>query len=266
MGHETREPCPVNRRQLNGNGILVLNPTNNLQNANEKAIAQYRENLKNAVREILADLPNTRKKKRRQALQEALAALTGLTLAVTPLEESLGKIKKQQAELIWKFKLQHEWKFWAAAKVQKVGESTDGLRTAEAVSITENLNNRYGLQFRDCVGEFLWDQIRFNLDLKTTLSSLQSSTSELIDATERCPTIKAKKCRKAVRNAVKELQNAPQDLHDLWIKSDTLKDTQKESYFCLEITLDDYADERVEVERHLEDIIEEYRESITTPK
>ncbi|XP_044314539.1 uncharacterized protein LOC108044336 isoform X2 [Drosophila rhopaloa] len=151
MGHETREPCPVNRRQLNGNGILVLNPTNNLQNANEKAIAQYRENLKNAVREILADLPNTRKKKRRQALQEALAALTGLTLAVTPLEESLGKIKKQQAELIWKFKLQHEWKFWAAAKVQKVGESTDGLRTAEAVSITENLNNRYGLQFRDCV-------------------------------------------------------------------------------------------------------------------
>ncbi|XP_052835903.1 uncharacterized protein LOC128252311 [Drosophila gunungcola] len=251
-------------QQSDDNGVLYLSPTNNLQNANDEAIYQYRLNLQSALKEILSDLPDTRKKKIRQALQEALAGLTGLNLAITPLAVNIGNIKKQQTELNWQLKHQEEWKFWAAAKVQKVWESTDVLIVAEVVSITENLYNRYGLQLRNCVGDFLWVQIRFNQHLKEILSKLLSPTSELVHATEMCPSIKPKKCRKAVRNALNVLQDAPQNLHDLWTQSDKIKDSQKQCNLCLEKTLDDYAEERIELEKQLERIIDEYRESMTT--
>ncbi|KAH8344463.1 hypothetical protein KR084_012364, partial [Drosophila pseudotakahashii] len=257
---------PTDPEYLNDNGVLVLNPTNNLQNENEAAITQYREYLDDSAKEILSDLPNSRKKKREQGLLEALAVLSGLSLSISPLGESLGKIKGQQADLVTKLKHQEEWKFWATAKVKKVGESTEGLRTAEAVSITEEFNNRYLLRLRNCVGDFLWAQIRFNLDLKRSLDGLQITTRQLIEATERCPSIQAKKCRKGIRGAIDGLQDAPQDLHSLWIESNQLEDNQRQSNQCLVKALEEYSEERLEVERQLEDIIEDYRESIPAGK
>ncbi|XP_017076710.2 uncharacterized protein LOC108111681 [Drosophila eugracilis] len=252
---------PNSPEYLDDNGILVLNPTNSLQNGNEEAINRFTDYIDSSAEKIISDLPNTRKKKRRQALMEALQVLTGVRLGVSPLGESLGSIKEQQAELISKLKHQEEWNFWAAAKVQRVGEFTKGHRTPEAVSITEEFNNRYGLQMRNCVSDFLWAQIRLNLDLSTSLDGLQDSTRLVIVATENCPDLKAKKCRKAIRKANEGLQNAPQDLHNLWIESKSLEDTQKQSNQCLEKTLKEYAEERMEVESQLEEVINEYLES-----
>ncbi|XP_017001235.2 uncharacterized protein [Drosophila takahashii] len=257
---------PTDPAYFNDNGVLVLNPTNNLQNENEAAITQYKEYLDNSAKEILIALPNTHKKKREQGLLEALAFLTGLRQSISPLGESLGKIKGQQAELVSKLKHQEEWKFWAAAKVQQVGESTEGVRTAEAVSITEEFNNRYLLRLRNCVGDFLWAQIRFNLDLKRSLDGLQLPTRQVIEATERCPSIKAKKCRKGIRRAIDGVRDAPQDLHSLWIESTQLEDNQRQSNQCLVKTLEEYSEERLEVERQLKDIIEDYRESMPAGK
>ncbi|XP_037730953.1 uncharacterized protein LOC119561114 [Drosophila subpulchrella] len=254
---------PNDQESFKDDGVLVLNPTNNLQNENEAAITQYREYLDNSIGKILSDLPNTHKKKRRHALREVLEVLTGVSLSVSPLGESLGKITGQQAELVSKLKHQEEWKFWAAAKVQKVGQSTEGLRTAEAVSITEEFNNRYVLRLRNCVGQFLWAQIRFNLDLKKSIDGLQMPTNQVIEATERCPSVKPKKCRKGVRRATVGLQNAPQNLHNLWIESNQLEDIQKQSNQCLDKTLKEYFEERSEIERQLEDIIKEYHASET---
>ncbi|XP_017046757.1 uncharacterized protein LOC108091884 isoform X2 [Drosophila ficusphila] len=186
-----------------------------------------------------------------------------MKLAISPLGEDLERIKSQQIELIRKLKHHDEWKYWAAAEVQKVGDSTNGLRTSEAVSITEDFNNRYALQLRNCVGDFLWEQIRFNLDLSKILKGLQSPTSQLIEAAETCPNTKAKTCRKNVRNAINGLQSAPQDINNLLEGSDQLQETQKQSNQCLDKTLKEYAEERAEVERQLQDIIDEYLESKT---
>ncbi|XP_016961130.1 uncharacterized protein LOC108031878 [Drosophila biarmipes] len=254
---------PDNQGSYNDNGLLVLNPTNTLQDENEAALTQYGEYVDNSIWKILYDIANIHKKKRRQALREALEVLSGTSLSISPLQESLGKIRGQQGELVSKLKHQEEWKFWAAAKVQKVGESTEGVRTAEAVSITEEFNNRYVLRLRNCVGQFLWAQIRLNLDLKKSIDGLQIPTRQVIEATDRCPSIKPKKCRKAVRRANDGLQNAPQELHNLLVESNQLEDIQRQSNQCLERTLQEYSEERAEIERQLEDIIKQYRQSET---
>ncbi|EDV48858.1 uncharacterized protein LOC6552562 [Drosophila erecta] len=257
---------PNDPERLNEKGILVLNPTNELQDKNEGTITQLRNLLDNYVGKLLSDLPNTRKKKRRQALQESLHTLTGLSLSISPLQNTLSNIKNQEEQLVPKLNVQEEWKFWAAAKVSRVQESTRGLRTAEAVSITENLNNRYGLRLRSCVGLFIWNQIRFNLDLESTLNGLQISTGQLIDASEGCSSVKPKTCRRDVRRAIDGIQNAPQNLLNLRNEGNQLEDIQRQSNQCVEKTLREYAEERVEVERQLEDIIADYRESETPRK
>lgn len=257
---------PNDPERLNEKGISVLGPTNDLQNKNEGTITQLRNLLDNYVAKLLSDLPNTRKKKRRQGLQESLQALTGLSLSISPLLKILTNIKAEEEQLVSKLNVQEEWKFWAAAKVSKVQESTKGLRTAEAVSITENFNSRYGLRLRSCVGLFIWNQIRFNLDLESSLNGLQNPTEHLIDVTEGCSSVKSKKCRRNVRRAIDSIQNAPQNFLNLRTKGNQLEDIQRQSNQCVDKTVKEYTEERVEVERQLEDIIEDYRESETFTK
>ncbi|XP_039491323.1 uncharacterized protein LOC120451579 [Drosophila santomea] len=257
---------PNDPERLNEKGISVLGTTNKLQSRNEGTITQLKNLIDNYVGKLLSDLPNTRKKKRRQALQESLQALTGLSLAISPLLKILANIKNQEEQLVSKLNVQNEWKFWAAAKVSRVQDSTKGLRTAEAVSITENFNNRYGLRLRSCVGQFIWNQIRFNLDLESSLNGLQNPTGQLIDATEGCSSVKAKTCRRDVRRVIDGLQNAPQNLLSLRNKGNQLEDIQRQSNQCVDKTLREYTEERVEVERQLEDIIADYRESETPNK
>ncbi|EDW97608.1 uncharacterized protein LOC6537339 [Drosophila yakuba] len=257
---------PNDPERLNEKGISVLGTTNQLQDRNEGTITQLKNLIDNYVGKLLSDLPNTRKKKRRQALQESLQALTGLSLAISPLLKILANIKNQEEQLVSKLNVQNEWKFWAAAKVSRVQDSTKGLRTAEAVSITENFNNRYGLRLRSCVGLFIWNQIRFNLDLESSLNGLQNPTGQLIDATEGCSSVKAKTCRRDVRRVIDGLQNAPQNLLSLRNKGNQLEDIQRQSNQCVDKTLKEYTEERVEVERQLEDIIADYRESETPNK
>ncbi|XP_033166765.1 uncharacterized protein LOC117145284 [Drosophila mauritiana] len=257
---------PNDPERLNEKGISVLNPTNDLQNKNEGTITQLRNLLDNYLAKLLSDLPNTRKKKRRQGLQESLQALTGLSLSISPLLKILTNIKNQEEQLVSKLNVQEEWKFWAAAKVSRVQESTKGLRTAEAVSITENLNSRYGLRLRSCVGLFIWNQIRFNLDLESSINGLQSPTGQLIDVTEGCSRVKPRTCRRDVRRAIDGIQNAPQNLLNLRTKGNQLEDIQRQSNQCVDKTVKEYTEERVEVERQLEDIIEDFRESETFTK
>ncbi|XP_043654600.1 uncharacterized protein LOC122620965 [Drosophila teissieri] len=257
---------PNDPERLNEKGISVLGTTNELQSRNEGRITQLRNLIDNYVGKLLSDLPHTRKKKRRQALQESLQALTGLSLAISPLLKILANIKNQEEQLVSKLNVQDEWKFWAAAKVSRVQDSTAGIRTAEAVSITENFNNRYGLRLRSCVGLFIWNQIRFNLDLESSLNGLQNPTGQLIDATEGCSSVKAKTCRRDVRRAIDGVQNAPQNLLSLRNKGNQLEDIQRQSNQCVDKTLREYTEERVEVERQLEDIIADYRESETPTK
>lgn len=257
---------PNDPERLNEKGISVLSPTNDLQNKNEGTITQLRNLLDNYVAKLLSDLPNTRKKKRRQGLQESLQALTGLGLSISPLLKFLTNIKAEEEQLVSKLNVQEEWKFWAAAKVSKVQESTKGLRTAEAVSITENFNSRYGLRLRSCVGLFIWNQIRFNLDLESSLNGLQNPTEHLIDVTEGCSSVKSKKCRRNVRRAIDGIQNAPQNLLNLRTKGNQLEDIQRQSNQCVDKTVKEYTEERVEVERQLDDIIEDYLESETFTK
>ncbi|KAH8375897.1 hypothetical protein KR200_006407, partial [Drosophila serrata] len=246
---------------LSDSGYLIIQPTSDLQNQNAKTITEFREKLDNAVRGILSDLPDTSKKKRRQALQEALNTLTGLSLALPKLEASLSDIGQQQKVIVRLFRHQEEWRFWAADQVRKVMESTEGLRTAEAVTVTEEVNNRYSTRLRGCAGDFIWLQIRFNLDLAKTLDSLHSPTDQLIEASGRCSRIRAKQCHKAVRDAAGGLQLAPQDLNDRWSASDQLKESQSTAVRCMEQALEEYTEERLLTETSLQDVIQDYRES-----
>ncbi|KAH8284022.1 hypothetical protein KR054_007645 [Drosophila jambulina] len=257
------EPQP-DSEPLSDSGYLVIQPTSDLQNENAKAISELREKLDNAVRSILSDLPNTSKKKRRQSLQEALDSLAGVSLALPKLETSLVAIEKQQKVIVRLFRHQEEWRYWAADQVRKVMESTDGLRTAEAVTVTEEVNNRYGSRLRSCSGEFIWLQIRFNLDLAKTLDSLLSPTDQLVKASEECSRLRAKRCRKAVRDALEGLRLAPQELQDRWSASDQLQESQSTTVRCMEQALEEYTEERLLTEISLQEVIQDYRESIST--
>ncbi|KAH8258205.1 hypothetical protein KR038_007677, partial [Drosophila bunnanda] len=242
-------------------GYLIIQPTSDLQNQNAKGITELRQKLDNAVRAILSDLPNTSKKKRRQALQEALGTLTGLSLALPKLEASLSAIGKQQKVIVRLFRHQEEWRFWAADQVRKVMESTEGFHTAEAVTATEEVNNRYVNRLRGCASEFIWLQIRFNLDLAKTLDSLHSPTDRLIETSEECSRIRAKRCQRAVRDACGGLQLAPQELQDRFSAFDQLKESQSTAVRCMEQALEEYTEERLLTETSLQEVIQEYRES-----
>ncbi|XP_017023729.1 uncharacterized protein [Drosophila kikkawai] len=255
------EPQPESE-SLSESGYLIIQPTSDLQNENAKAITTLREKLENSVRGILSDLPNTSKKRRRQALQEALDTLTGLSLALPKLETSLSAIGKQQKVIVRLFRHQEEWRFWAADQVRKVMESTEGLHTAEAVTVTEEVNKRYGSRLRSCAGEFIWLQIRFNLDLAKTLDSLQSPANQLIEASEGCSKLRAKKCRNAIRDALRGLMLAPQDLDERWSASCQLEKSQSTAVRCMEQALEEYTEERLLTETSLQGVIQDYRESI----
>ncbi|KAH8232324.1 hypothetical protein KR032_004188, partial [Drosophila birchii] len=244
---------------LSDNGYLIIQP--DLQNENAKAITELRKKLESAVRRILTNLPNTSKQMRRQALQESADTLTALSLTLPELEASLSAIGKQQKVIIRLFRLQEEWRYWAADQVRKVMESTEGLRTAEAATVSEEVNNAFGTQLRGCAADFIWLQIRFNLDLAKTLDSLYSPIDQLIEASEGCSRLRAKQCRMTVDDVLEGLKLASQNLNDRWFASGQLEESQSKAIYCMEQTLEEYTVERLLTEAMLQGVIQDYRES-----
>lgn len=243
----------ISNEEENDSGFLVLQQINDLQNENDKAVAQLKDELNNAVKKLLSDLPNTDKKKRRQALQEALAALTGLIIG-WPLNGSLSDNITLQAEVGWLLKQQKGWKM---DQVGQVSDGTYGQGTPKAMDVTKEFNERFGLQLGHCVSDLTWLQILFNLDLAGALQGLQNPTQEVIEATDRCPVVEPNECLSAVKDALEELQPASQNLQNLRSAYDQLQDSQDESSWCLEMALQEFVEERRAVEIELQEVIRE---------
>ncbi|KAH8383531.1 hypothetical protein KR009_009202 [Drosophila setifemur] len=197
---------------------LALIPATKLQNENAQSFMNFKTNLENGLKDLVYALPNTNEKNRIQALQEALAALTDMNLVLPRLQESLDRIRAHQANLTRQLKVQEEWKFWTAAQVNKVLESSWDERNVEIVSIIKDMNNH-------CVSDFLRAQIRFNLQWETTLGKIKNHSEDLISATRSCPKQKEEECLNKVQEGVHNLKNSPEDLLGLCTEADQVLDT-----------------------------------------
>lgn len=256
IAYETGNPGTA-EIEISDKGYLGLQLGSDRQNENAKASTELREKLDKALRWIVSDLPHTSKRKKRRAiLRNALESLTRVSQALPQLEAKLGAIGEHDKEIVRLFGHQEEWRFWAADQVRKVMGATEGRRTAEAVTVTTELNNRYGARLGSCAGEYIWLQIRFNLDLAKTLDSLRSPTDQMIEASQRCSGLRPKWCRNLVRGALDGLQRAPQDLYERSSAVDQLQESQSRSVRCMEQALEEYREERVQTETRLQDLMQ----------
>ncbi|XP_002137438.2 uncharacterized protein [Drosophila pseudoobscura] len=246
-------------------GFVAINLANKVQIAITELIASFVESVGNALGELQSFLQKERNTYRSQALQDATGMLTQLNAVILDLEASLERINGQQANNDqWELQTAEEWKLWAAVLVSNVRQSTEGAGTdiSKAKNITQGLNTRYGLRLHACQEGFIWAHTRFNLELQETLEIAQNSTDVLIQATVNCQVV-GDECRNAVRKALNGIIEVPVQLDRFRDKAEHLLVVIGESNQCLSETLEEYAGQRLKVESQLQDIIEQYGNTVS---
>ncbi|XP_034668553.1 uncharacterized protein LOC117901767 isoform X6 [Drosophila subobscura] len=237
--------------------------TQALHNAATELLANFSSIVQSALQNLRSAIGSVNNRIKRNALQGALNFLEAINATTVELEQSLDEISEQADEHSQKFaaEIKEQWNDWAAAQLERVDAETLGGGSTEAEEIIDELQNRYTAYLHSCLEEFQVRQAQYEQKAHGAISAVQSATNGLIGKINTCLNrfFGSITCHRDINQALAPLQNAPNTLASLKLESLQILGVGLKASSCVAQTLADYALEKPDIERQLEEIIKSHQ-------
>ncbi|XP_034134588.1 uncharacterized protein LOC117587762 isoform X3 [Drosophila guanche] len=239
--------------------------TQALHNAATELLANFSSIVQSTLQNLRSAIGSVSNRIKRNALQGALNFLEAINGTTVELEQSLAEISEQTDEQSRKFAadIKEQWNDWAAAQLERVDADTLGGGSTEAEEIIDELQNRYTAYLHSCLDEFQVRKAQYEQNVHGAISAVQSATNGLIGEINTCLKrfFGSITCRRDINQALAPLENAPNTLVSLKLESLQILGKGLKASSCVGQTLADFALEKPNIERQLEEIIKRHQES-----
>ncbi|XP_034134587.1 uncharacterized protein LOC117587762 isoform X2 [Drosophila guanche] len=237
--------------------------TQALHNAATELLANFSSIVQSTLQNLRSAIGSVSNRIKRNALQGALNFLEAINGTTVELEQSLAEISEQTDEQSRKFAadIKEQWNDWAAAQLERVDADTLGGGSTEAEEIIDELQNRYTAYLHSCLDEFQVRKAQYEQNVHGAISAVQSATNGLIGEINTCLKrfFGSITCRRDINQALAPLENAPNTLVSLKLESLQILGKGLKASSCVGQTLADFALEKPNIERQLEEIIKRHQ-------